>query len=180
MQQQGLRCIYHNSGAFTFPSTTKTQSLGWIGQPDGTIRPEARALTRSFPQPLERNLTDRAMQAWQQLLPGPAWIMPKSHWAYELQFGGGEWLASLMQEILVRADDLHRLNNAAAVEFASSELPGFSTTVHRLLQMSQNSDFCLAFPDRPAMCTIHSHKQLWWTTSDDATAAGLERLSHGF
>ena len=38
------------------------------------------------------------------------------------------------------------------------------------------SDFQLSFPGLPAVCTIHHHKQLWWTTVDPSLHALLEKM----
>ena len=35
------------------------------------------------------------------------------------------------------------------------------------------SDFLLAFPDRPALCTVHHHEQVWWQTTYEALARAL-------
>jgi hypothetical protein len=45
--------------------------------------------------------------------------------------------------------------------------------VAALLENLRMSDFMLAFPGRPALCTIHHHKQLWWQTTDAALHAAL-------
>jgi hypothetical protein len=38
------------------------------------------------------------------------------------------------------------------------------------------SDFALAFPGRPVICTVHHHKQLWWTTTDPEIHKTLETV----
>jgi hypothetical protein len=38
------------------------------------------------------------------------------------------------------------------------------------------SDFLAAFPARPALCTLHHHKQLWWQTTEEAIAAALDAI----
>ena len=42
-----------------------------------------------------------------------------------------------------------------------------------LLGNLRTSDFMLAFPGRPALCTVHHHKQLWWQTTDLALHSAL-------
>lgn len=174
LREQGLRCLYHNSGAFGFSAETATQSLAWIGPVDATIRPAARALTRQALPPYARNLADLAARAWQEGLPGPAWVMPKSHWAYELEFGSRDWMPVLLQSIGVDPASLAPRNNAAAIEFDGTETEPFGSFVEQLLQNLRGGDFSLIFPGRDTICTIHSHQQLWWTTADARIASMLE------
>jgi len=49
---QKLRCVYHNSGAFAFEDSVTTQSLGWIGPADESIKSQARHLVQQVPPPL--------------------------------------------------------------------------------------------------------------------------------
>ena len=37
-------------------------------------------------------------------------------------------------------------------------------------------DFALAFPGRPIVCTLHHHKQIWWTSSDRQLLSSLREL----
>jgi hypothetical protein len=173
---QGLQCHYHNSGAFGFPSQMVTQSRGWIGPADASIQPAARALAHSVPPPYEANLAALAERAWLELLPGSVWAMPKSHWAYELEFGNREWMPALLEEIGIDPRKLAGLNNAAAIQFETGDSNLFQIFIQRLLEKLTASDFSLAFPDRGTICTIHSHKQLWWTTTVPSVAIGLDRL----
>src|SRR5947209_719542 len=96
MTSLGMRCLYHNSGAFGPDDPGALKAIGWIGPDDPTIRPEARALTRPVGPPYEANLADLATRAWAELR-GPAWLMPRSHWAYELDFGSKTWLPAALQ-----------------------------------------------------------------------------------
>src|SRR5947209_3325205 len=135
MQAQGLRCVYHNSGAFGFadpPGAGNVRGVGWIGPEDPTIRPAARALARQVPPPYERNLTELAARAWREFLPGPAWLMPKSHWAYELDFGSSQWMPDALRKADVDPAVLAPLNNAAAIEFTPDEEERFRGLVGRL------------------------------------------------
>lgn len=176
LSQEGLICHYHNSGAFGFPPKTATQSRGWIGPADASIQPSARALVHSVPPPYEANLTILAERAWRELLPGPVWAMPKSHWAYELEFGNREWMVDLLEKIGIDPHKLTGVNNAAAIEFASTDSILFQIFTKQLLEKLTASDFSLAFPGRGTICTIHSHKQLWWTTMVPSVAVGLDQL----
>jgi len=52
--------------------------------------------------------------------------------------------------------------------------------VGRLLMMLSSSDFMIAFPGSPALCTLHHHKQLWWTSTDEKILAAAEDLAQSF
>lgn len=176
MADSGLRSLYYHSGAFGFDAAQPTHSFGWIGPPDPSIRDSARPFTRKAPKPYEASLASLAERAWQTLLTGPAWIMPKSHWAYELDFGSREWMPGLLAEIGISAAALAGKNDATAIEFSAVEATPMRRMVLGLLVSLHGSDFALAFPGRPVVCTIHSHKQLWWTTTDESMADGLDAL----
>jgi hypothetical protein len=176
MLRQGFVSLYHNSGAFGFPPHATTRSVGWAGPPDETIRPAARALVRHVPPPFERNLAELAAVVWQEHLPGAVWVMPRSHWAYELDFGSREWMPALLQSIDVRADELVTRNDGSAIEFEPSERGQFVTFVEGLLARLLGSDFALAFPGRATLCTVHHHKQLWWTSGDTLLMEAFDRL----
>ena len=47
--------------------------------------------------------------------------------------------------------------------------------MRRLLEMLISSDFMIAFPKRDTLCTLHHHKQLWWTTRDATIADALQK-----
>jgi hypothetical protein len=176
MLSEGFLSLYHNSGAFGFADAAGALSVGWVGPPDETIRPAARSLTRHVPPPFERNLAELAAVAWQEHVPGHAWVMPRSHWAYELDFGSREWMPSLLESIGVDAGLLVPRNDAASLEFAADERESFVRLVEGLLGRLLGSDFAVMFPGRPVLCTVHHHKQLWWTSSDAAVIGALDRL----
>ena len=73
MRGQGLRDLYYNSGAFGFPQDAVTESVGWIGGEDPTLRQSARDLACLVPAPYVEELTSRVVSAWRELLPGPVW-----------------------------------------------------------------------------------------------------------
>ena len=174
---QGLKSLYYNSGSFGFPQDVTTHTVAWIGPPDPTIRPEAAPLTRPVPQPFEDNLARLAIRAWQELLPGNVWVTPRSHWAYELDFGSRDWMPAALAKVGVDSAALEPLTNGAAVEFAADEREPFAGMMRTLLQrLSGSSDFQLSWPGRAVVCTVHHHKQLWWTTSDAGLHAALEVL----
>jgi hypothetical protein len=171
-----LRCVYHNSGAFAFEDGISTQSLGWIGPVDESIRPEVRHLIRKVPPPFEENLSRLLVRAWREILPGKIWVMPASHWTYELDFGSRAWMPEILQSIGIESRLLKTRTTAAAIEFFEDETQMLERFVARLLEMLQASDFSIAFPGRAAICSLHHHKQLWWTSSDERIVAALETL----
>jgi hypothetical protein len=48
--------------------------------------------------------------------------------------------------------------------------------VSQLLTHLRTSDFMLAFPGGPVLCTVHHHKQLWWQTTDAGLHEALMRF----
>ena len=176
MQRIGLRSLYYNSGAFGFPPDVATTSLGWIGPPDETIRPAARPLVRQVGEPFVPTLAGLLVRARRELLPGDIWVVPKSHWAYELDFGSRAWLPDVLRSIGVDPAELMGRNNAAAVAFGPAEISELTRLTEALLGQLTGSDFAAAWPGHRTVCTLHSHRQLWWTTADAAVAAGLDRL----
>lgn len=175
LQKQDLHCNYHNSGAFGF-ATGEPQALGWIGPPDESIRPQVRALTRPVAEPYEPTLARLCTEVWQRHLPGRLWVMPMSHWAYELEFGARDWMPALIENINLDPGQLESRNNAAAIEFAPDEAHLFEYFTGRLLEMLMGSDFMIAFLGRPVLCTVHHHKQLWWQTTDAGVYKMLDEI----
>ena len=176
MTRQGMRSLYYNSGAFGFPEGAAVESLGWIGPDDPSLRPEARAIGRTVPAPHEANLTRLVVRAWRDLLPGKVGLRPKSHWAYALDFGSRDGRPALLEHAGMDAGRLAARTNAAAIEFTPQEAEPFAHVVEGLLRMLLGSDFALAFPDRPVVCTLHHHKQVWWTTTDPQLITSLQGL----
>lgn len=176
MTGQGFRSLYYNSGAFGFAAGVATESVGWIGPPDPTLRPEASNLARHVPPPYEEHLAAKIVEAWQKHLPGKVWVMPKSHWAYELDFGGPDWMPLLLEHVGIDAGLLQSRTNAAALEFSLDEIEPFTHLVLGLLRLMLGSDFALAFPDRPMVCTLHHHKQVWWSSNDAGLIGKLREM----
>lgn len=178
--RQGLTSLYYNSGSFGFPPGVNTQTVGWIGPPDPTIRPEAVRFTRQAVAPFEPNLARLAVGAWQELLPGVVWAMPRSHWAYELDFASRDWLPAALGEVGIDSATLAPLTTGAAIEFEGAAGEAFGGFLEALLRnLSGSSDFQLAWPGKPALCTVHHHKQLWWTTPDATLHKRLEAILSG-
>lgn len=176
LASDGLISLYHNSGAFGFPKDRGTFARGWIGPPDPTIRPQAASLTRSVPPPHERNLADLTTRFWLDALPVPVWVMPKSHWSYELDFGSKNWMPQTLASIGIDGDLLIARNNAAAIEFTTDESESFTPLLGALLQNLLGSDFALAWPGRDVIATVHHHKQLWWMTTNAGLSKQLDAM----
>jgi hypothetical protein len=177
MRELKLRSLYYSSGAFGFAADEPTtMTIGWIGPPDPTIKESAMPLARQVAEPHVDNLVKLLMRAWRELLPGRVWVMPKSHWAYELEFGSRQWMPAVLEHVGVDPGLLCNRPNAAAVEFSPEESDAFEHIAGRLLEMLSNSDFALAFPRRRVVCTLHSHKQIWWTSGEAVVSEGLARI----
>jgi hypothetical protein len=177
MTGQGLRSLYYNSGAFGFAERATVYSIGWMGPEDSSLKPEARELAVQVAAPYEATLANLVVRAWQDHLPGKVWLMPKSHWAYELDYGSRDWMPSLLERAGVDAGLLQIRTNAAAIEFNLAETRSLSHVIETLLRMLLGSDFALAFPGRPVACTLHHHKQVWWQSSDAELIEGLKRMT---
>ena len=173
-QNQGLVCNYFNGGAFGFARGLDVHILGWIAADDPTIRPQLRPHIRLVTPPVEENMARAASAVWQKECPGPAWIMPLSHWAFELDFGSKNWLPNLIESVGVESKSLASRSDASPIEFDQDEHFQLLEFVRVLLENLTASDFMLAFPSHPLLCTIHHHKQLWWTSSDNSL---IQRIS---
>ncbi len=159
-------CNYHNSGSFAFPREWPTQLLAWIGPDDPTIRPEMRRHIRRIAPPFELNLAAMARRLWEtELIPGDAWVMPTSHWAYELEFGSSGWLPGALRDIEINPAELQARNNGSAVAFAAHEGDKLQRFIAQLLVHLGDSDFALAVPGHPVLGMIHHNKQIWWMTT---------------
>lgn len=176
MAADGMRSLYYNSGAFGFAADQTVHTRGWIGPADDSIRPAARPLIRSISPPYEPSLAALATRAWREHLAGDVWVLPMSHWAYELDFGSAGWMPDALRGIRVDPAALQPLTTGNALEFASSDATAFISFLEQLLRHLQTSDFALMFPGRPVRCTVHHHKQLWWQSPSDELMAALDRL----
>ncbi len=172
----GLICNYHNSGSFGFARDVATKFVGWVGPDDPTIRETMLPHVQRVAEPYAINLSRLMLQAQTELLHDVAWAMPISHWAYELEFGSDTWMPGLLERTGIDPADLRVRNNGSAIEFAIGE-PAFETFLLGLLHgLSDSSDFMIAFPDRPALCMVHHHQQLWWMTKEEQLADQLRAL----
>ena len=158
MSEAGFVSLYHNSGAFGFADNGGVETIGWITRDDPTIRPAAMAMARkvtNFVTPFQRATAALASEAW---------LMPKSHWHYELHFGNRELLEGVLPTIGIDANLLRERNDGSAIAFATDEFSLLTSTVQRLLENLTGSDFLIAWPGAQMRCTVHHHKQLWWQT----------------
>lgn len=171
MRDDGFVSLYHNSGAFGFPPGVETHIAGWITAEDPTIRPWIRAHATLMTDPVPPLLL-----AWRDILTGQLWLMPKSHWAYELDFGNRDWLIPALAGIGVDSTQLHA-PNASAIAFEPAEAPAFERFANTLLTNLKGSDFALAFPARPVLCTVHHHRQIWWQTRDPRVHERLRTIA---
>ncbi|MGB7161509.1 MAG: hypothetical protein WBD40_25845 [Tepidisphaeraceae bacterium] len=168
MEADGFRSLYHNSGAFGFPRAADVRYAGWIGPPDASIRSEALEYVRHVDPPYESNLARLAGDVWTNHVPGTAWLMPMSHWSYELDLGSKEWMPAALAAIGVDATQLAGRVNGSAIAFEPGERDALEALLMPLLANLRTSDFMLAFVGRAALCTVHHHNQLWWQTTDAA------------
>jgi hypothetical protein len=173
LTRAGFTSLYYNSGAFGFADADRVEIVGWMGPDDPSVRDEMRQHVRRVGEPYARSLSRQVRGAWEKLLLGKAWLMPKSHWAYELDFGNRDWLPDALKLVGVDAGILQPLTNAAAIEFERSTGEQLEEFLRTLFERLHGSDFMLAFPGDPALCTLHHHQQVWWQTTDVEAAKAL-------
>lgn len=159
---QGLRPLYPNGGAFGFAGSTPVKYEGWVGADDPTIRAEMLPFVTRVVAPYAQKLTTKLIDHWQQNLPGQLWLMPQSHWHFELSDGAKNWLPDVLRTIGIAPDALHPKNSADAIAFDRSESEMFASIATKLLRNLQLSDFWLAFPTYPVTAILHHHGQVWW------------------
>jgi hypothetical protein len=175
MRSFGFKSLYHNSGAFGFSDPSHVRHVGWIGPADSTLRPAAIPFTRSVPAPYGSALTTLLVNLWRQSLPGPLWLLPMSHWAYELDVNES-WLGPALQSAGIDPATLKPRNTGNAIEFSPDESASLSLLCQHLLENLSTSDYTIAFPPKPLLCTLHHHKQLWWTTTDDTVYTAIDSI----
>ena len=161
----GFVSLYHNAGAFGFPAGADWKMRGWVGPEDPTIRLAARPYIIEVPKPYAANLAAIFLRSRRHIR-GEAWLMPKSHWHFELHDGNPRLLESLLPQIGIDAALLRDRNDGSAIVFDVDEEQMLGHAVERLLLELYGSDFLIAFPDAATVCTVHHHVQLWWQTTD--------------
>lgn len=175
LQRQGLKSLYYNSGAFGFQGSVSY--VGWIGPEDATLRPQIAPLATQVPPPYPPALTALCLEAWERYLAGVVWVMPMSHWPYELDFGSRDWMPAAVRALGLDPDRLQELTTGNAIEFMPGEGEPFAGFLRALLENLRMSDFMLAFPGRPVLCTVHHHQQLWWASDDSALLGKIRGLT---
>jgi hypothetical protein len=178
LRSQGMRCHYYNSGAFGFVDSSNMKAVAWVGPEDPTIRENARPLVRQIAPPYPATLAKMASAMWRDRLGGgTAWIMPMSHWAFELDHGHKQWMPGALESIGIDPKPLETMATAAAIAFEPSEAAAFESFLEQLLSQLKASDFAIAFPGKSVLCTVHHHQQLWWMTTDAAVIEAAEELA---
>jgi hypothetical protein len=177
MRSKRWRCVYYNSGAFAPEANDAPAYVGWIGPDDPTIRPDMLDFAVSVARPHAPVLAELTTRAWQTLLPGELWLMPASHWAFELDHSPHKsWLGNLLDRLNLDRQDLARRTDASAIAFAMDESGAFERACGELLERMHSSDFALAFPDHPVGALLHHHRQVWWTLGDTGLQGRLRQL----
>lgn len=166
MSELRMRCQYFNSGAFSPAPGEPMHFGGWIGPEDVTIRPAAREQARRIAEPYPQTLAGLVGRAWKEIIGGPVWLMPRSSWAFELDFGSKDWLPDALRLAGFDSAILEGRTNAPAVALSQDEFSSAMHLIETALEKLAGSDFALAFPDRPIVCTLHHHKQVWWIGGD--------------
>ncbi len=160
--ERGLVCNYPSGGAFAFGRGASFEISGWIGPEDSTIKPAALEKAQRVAAPYAQTLAAMARGEVERL-GGEAWVMPMSHWAYELQHGSIDWLPDALKSLGLDPPAMATLNNAAAVVFSSEESMELERVLVTLLEhLADSSDFMLVVPQARTLCLIHHHQQLWW------------------
>jgi hypothetical protein len=167
MTERGFRCNYPNGGSFSFGPDARIHTRAWIGPPDPTIRPKFAQLVQMIQAPYEVNLAQALVRTWKETMPGRLWVMPMSHWHFELNFGSREWLPSLLEDIGVDSAALVHRSDASALEFTPEQPEPLERLIRGLLENLVSSDFMIVFCESPVLCALHHHKQLWWTTTEE-------------
>lgn len=176
-RELGFKCVYYNSGAFAYPPdrVNDVRIVGWLGPEDPTIRSDLPATLVQVHPPFEAHLSEKLIRIRDRRIDGPVWVLPKSHWAFELDPVHGVWLTEALEKLGVDPGLLQNRPNAAAIEFSSQESAELGELVRQLLTHLSQSDFAILFPRHTHLVTIHHHKQLWWQTEDAALAVELAK-----
>jgi hypothetical protein len=176
--EMGLVSLYHNSGAYGFGAGAAVGHVGWIGQPDATLRASARDSARQVRPPYPENMATGVEHFARMLKPSAVWLLPASHWAYELRFGG-QWVGQLLDQLNLEASALRDRADGSAIAFMADEMTILSTVIATLLEKlpAGGSDFSLLAPPRRVVGMIHHHQQVWWTTADTDITALLRDIS---
>ena len=130
--------------------------------------------------PYELNLSNALVRAWQKYLPGVAWVLPKSHWSFELHHAQRPALHEALRTLQIDIADLAPLPNAAAIAFEPDEADTFGPFVETILAQDVASDFAVLFPNHPAVVTLHHHKHGHRLTYQPWNYSSYCVFCHGF
>ena len=103
--------------------------------------------------------------------------MPKSNWAFELDYGSKAWLPDALVAAGIDSTSLEGRTNAPAIEFLPDEVDRFTPLVQALLANLVASDFALGFPAWPVACMLHHRKHIWWISSEAGLIENLESMA---
>jgi len=170
----GLRCVYPNSGAFS--PTGEHQIIGWLGPADATIRADLAARAVQCPPPYPQSLAAWFGRVWQPMN-RPAWLLPKSHWAYELGHAHQDWLIERLMSLGIDVGELARHTDAPALAFGREESEALTGLMSLLLEHLKTSDYAILLPGLPVVVTLHHHQQLWWQSGDKDLAERVLRVA---
>jgi len=159
----GLRCVYPNSGAFA--PAGKHEIVGWLGAADATIRADLAARAVKCPPPYPQNLAGWFRRVWEPMN-RPAWLLPKSHWAYELGHAHQDWLIDRLTSLGVNVAELAQHTDAPALAFEAGEAGVLTDLISLLLEHLKTSDYAILLPGLSVVVTLHHHQQLWWQSGD--------------
>lgn len=167
---KGLKCLYHNSGSWGFAGGKTVAAVGWVLGEDMTMTPAARKVARVLGG-LEE-LVAGIGKAWARV-GGEAWVLPGSHWAYELDFGTPAMEGVLKRWGVSGVEGLVGRNDGSAVVFGDGEEGAFMGVLGELFRIGTASDYQLIFPAVPITGILHHHVQVWWQTEDTSLAVWL-------
>lgn len=188
LQAAGLECLYHNSGSWGYPppahSTSPSPSpllgkeiftLGLLLADDPTLRQQARPMAKLIDKPVPASLAYHVLGALAGLSQ-PLWLMPGSHWAYELTFGTPPMTDWLEQAGLTDAQQLTARNDGSAVAFSPAEFSKLAGVLSQFWSFRTDSDYRLYAPNGQAIVHVHHHRQAWVLTPNEGI---IKILSNG-
>jgi hypothetical protein len=161
LRAKSLRCLYFNSGSWGF--TEQAGAVGWLLGDDPTLTPAARKIARVV-GPVDQ-LVAAVLEACHRV-GGEIWILPGSHWAYELDFGTPTMLDVLRRADVVGVDGLVGRNDGSAVRFLATEQSQLAGVLRELFSTGTTSDYQLILPEMPVLAILHHHVQVWWQAKD--------------
>lgn len=174
---QGLKCLHYNGGVFGFLQDTPVRHVGWLTGDDPTLTAVARASAHLVSPPTSSTLSRGLIETWTSNLAGPLWILPGSHWAYELTYGGQKKLADLLNRLSIAPDSLSNRTTADAIAFELSDIePAMAFCTH-LLDLLNVTDFTAIWPQSRVTALLHHHRQIWWTLPENWQNEAAESVS---